>query len=115
MWGAPGINLCQEARQSKPHLMHCTGWGYDTYGDRNALTYIVSSSPQPPPTSEKLDPTFDCLDILVDWGLVAADWGRNHKLQLSGTKEACGSWANGFFCRRSTLKSFEILFRFVTL
>ena len=71
MWGAAGINLCQEARQSKPHLMHCTGWGYDTYGDRNALTYIVSSSPQPPPTSEKLDPTFDCLDYLVDWGLMA--------------------------------------------
>ena len=48
-------------------------------------------------------------------GRLGFGWGRNHKLQLSGTKEACGSWANGFFCRRSILKSFEILFRFVTL
>ena len=28
------INLGQEARQSKPPLMHCADWAYNTCGDR---------------------------------------------------------------------------------
>ena len=38
------FNLAQKARQSKPPLMHCADWAYNTYGDRSTAMDDTTST-----------------------------------------------------------------------